>query len=56
MKANRKLVRNSNVIETPIDAKEKFSVVAATLKGKELFVNKIAEARKSLKGLKSLPI
>ncbi len=55
-------VKNSNkkgstlIIETPAAAKKKVSAVAVKVRGKRLFQDKVEAARKTLNGLKSLPI
>gem|GEM_PF-5257394 len=46
----------SKVLSTSENTKVKLAVVSNKLKGTELFSNKIESARKSLSGLKSLPI
>ena len=55
-------VKNNNrkgfahVIDTPPSAKKKVSAVAVKLREKRLFQDKVEAARKTLTGLKSLPI
>lgn len=49
-------VEKGKKIDSPPEVKVKFSTVAANIKGKDLFQNKINAAKKSLQGLKSLPI
>lgn len=46
----------SRVIQMSEQTKSKLTAVANKLKGRELFAHKIELAKKSLAGLKSLPI
>ncbi|WP_294247207.1 hypothetical protein [uncultured Chryseobacterium sp.] len=49
-------VENGKLIKIPPEAKVKFRTVATNIKDKDLFQNKINAAKKSLQGLKSLPV
>ena len=56
MKTTTKISNQSRVIPLTPKAKERMSVVAENIKGKELFPEKIESAKKILKKIKSLPI
>lgn len=56
MKTAKTTVKASKVISMSATTKEKIAIVATSLKGKELFADKIALAKKTLSELKSLPI
>jgi len=51
-----KKMRMTKVISMSDTTKEKIKNVADTLKGKELFIDKIELAKRTLSDLKSLPI
>ncbi len=56
MKATNKTSKDSKVIAMSAKTKGRIASIAASLKGKELFADKIELAKKSLRNLKSLPI
>jgi hypothetical protein len=56
MKTKKTTLKASRVIPMSAKTKEKIATVAASLKGKELFTDKIELAKKTLSELKSLPI
>ena len=56
METTKTTVKASKVISMSAKTKEKIATVAASLKGKELFTDKIELAKKTLGELKSLPI
>jgi hypothetical protein len=56
METTKTTVKASKVISMSAKTKEKIVAVAAALKSKELFTNKIELAKKTLSELKSLPI
>jgi hypothetical protein len=56
METTKTTVKASKVISMSAKTKEKIATVAASLKGKDLFTDKIELARKTLGELKSLPI
>lgn len=56
MKTKKTTLKASKVISMSAKTKEKIATVATTLKGKELFTDKIELAKKTLSELKSLPI
>jgi hypothetical protein len=56
MKTKKTTLKASRVITMTAKTKEKIATVAASLKGKELFTDKIELAKKTLSELKSLPI
>jgi hypothetical protein len=56
MKTTIKTSKTPKVIAMSAKTKGKIAGIAASLKGKELFADKIELAKKSLRNLKSLPI
>ncbi|MDN3676294.1 hypothetical protein QWY90_03100 [Flavobacterium paronense] len=56
MKTEKTTLKASKVITVSAKTKGKIATVAATIKGKELFTDKVALAKKTLSELKSLPI
>ena len=56
MKTTTKISNKSSVILLSPKAKQRISVVSEDIKGKELYPEKIASAKKILKKIKSLPI
>lgn len=56
MKTEKTTVTASKVISMSDKTIEKINTVAASIKGKELFTDKIELAKKTLSELKSLPI
>ncbi|MFH7011956.1 hypothetical protein ACHRV5_08770 [Flavobacterium sp. FlaQc-52] len=56
MKTIKTTLKASKVIVASAATKEKITETANTLKGKELFTDKIELAKKNLTDLKSLPI
>lgn len=56
MKTTKITFKVSKVIAMSADTREKIIVIGNSLKGKELFIQKVEEAKKSLNDLKSLPI
>lgn len=56
MKTEKTTLKAAKVISMSPKTKEKIAIVAATIKGKELFTDKVESARKTLSELKSLPI
>ena len=56
MKTEKSTLNASKVISMSAKTKEKIEIVAASIKGKVHFTDKIALAKKTLSELKSLPI
>jgi hypothetical protein len=56
MEQKKQLLKADKVIAMSKSTKEHIAAVAKTLKGKELFPEKVEQARKTLRHLKSLPI
>ncbi len=56
METTKTTVKASKVISMSAKTKERITTVAASLKGKVLFADKIELAKKTLSELKSLPI
>lgn len=56
MKTEKSTLNASKVISMSAKTKEKIAIVAASIKGKVLFTDKIALSKKTLSELKSLPI
>jgi hypothetical protein len=56
MESTKTTVKASKVISMSDKTKEKITAVAASLKGKDIFIDKIELAKKTLSELKSLPI
>jgi hypothetical protein len=56
MKTIKTPIKASKIIAMSATTKEKIAVIANCIKGKELFVDKIELAKKTLSELKSLPI
>lgn len=56
METTKTIVKASKVISMSAKTKERIATVATSLKGKELFSDKIELAKKTLSELKSLPI
>jgi hypothetical protein len=56
MEQKTQLLTANSVISMSKSTKEKIAAVAKTLKGKELFPEKVEHARKTLSNLKSFPI
>jgi hypothetical protein len=56
MKTEKSTTKVSKVISMSAKTKEKIAAVENTIKGKELFTDKVAVAKKALSELKSLPI
>lgn len=56
MKNKKTTIKSPKVISMSARTKERINVVASTLKGKDLFTEKIELAKKTLSELKSLPI
>ncbi len=48
--------KSVKIIPMSKEAEDRISVLAEELKGKVLFPEKVEEAKRSIKGLKSLPI
>ena len=56
METTKTTVKASKIISMSVKTKERIATVAASLKGKNLFTDKIELAKKTLSELKSLPI
>lgn len=56
MKTKKTTFKDTKVISMSTQTKEKIATVADAIKGKELFTEKIALAKRTLSELKSLPI
>lgn len=56
MEQKKQILKASKIISMSRSTKERISAVAKDIKGKELFSEKIELAKKTLSGLKSLPI
>lgn len=56
MKKEKTKISASKVISMSAKTKEKINAVANTLKGKELFPDKIEGVKQTLKEIKSLPM
>lgn len=56
MEPKKQLLKADKVISMSKSTKERIAAVAKTIKGKELFPEKVELARKTLSHLKSLPI
>lgn len=56
MKQKKQILKASKVLSMSQKTKERISIIAKNIKGKELFPKKIALAKKTLSNLKSLPI
>ena len=52
----KSILKASKVIPMSATAKEKIAAVAKEIKGKELFPDKVAQAKETFSELKSLPI
>ena len=56
MESIKTSIKSSKVISMSAQTKEKIDAVANSMKGKDLFTDKIAFAKKAISELKSLPI
>jgi hypothetical protein len=56
MESKTQLLKASKIISMSKSTKERLAAVAKTLKDKELFPEKTANAKKTLSSIKSLPI
>lgn len=56
MEQKKQILKATKVISMSKSTKEKISVIAKDIKGKELFSEKVELAKKTLGNLKSLPI
>lgn len=56
MKQNNQILRATEILPMSKETKERLAEVAKKIKGKELFQSKIEWAKKTLKGVKTLPI
>lgn len=56
MEEKKQILKATKVISMSKSTKERISVVAKDIRGKELFSEKVELAKKTLSNLKSLPI
>ncbi|MDA9056379.1 hypothetical protein N9K49_00835 [Flavobacteriaceae bacterium] len=56
MKQKKQILKAEKILSMSKKTKERISIIAKDIKGKELFHKKLASAKKTLSNLKSLPI
>jgi len=56
MKQKKQILKAEKILSMSKKTKERISIIAKDIKGKELFPKKLASAKKTFSNLKSLPI